>query len=312
MEPLPAAATTVQAVGFLDCKGRCLADGADLEACIRDLVEAEKCWGADDAHVAQCLRRLALLLEYQGRGQQAIPLWIRVLEIEQPVLGSRHPDVVALEARIRAELARPTTRHEAAIEFASRLPGDPSRPSGMVPRVCVQPDGSDDDTGLDAGEWRADPRASRDAMAIAKSVGGAAAASIGGAVVSGAIHVGASAVSSTCSLVADAASRTLSRATGSAVAAVVPETAGWTSTVAELASSTALGTARLAASAGLGAAQQVGTALASSTTTSVLSFVGQQAVEGTAYAASGAWGLVRSALLTPNEKHVEARPTEHP
>ena len=47
--------------------------------------------------VAGHLRRLATLLASQGRAAQAIPLWIRVLEIERPWLGSGHQDVQMLE-----------------------------------------------------------------------------------------------------------------------------------------------------------------------------------------------------------------------
>ncbi|CAE8614583.1 unnamed protein product [Polarella glacialis] len=245
----------------------------DLAACLEELGQAEQSFGPDDARVAKCLRRMALTLAYQGRSTQAVPLWIRVLEIERPLLGSDHPDVLKLEGLVRKELARPGIGVDAAAAYAAQLAGDEAA----------------------AGDAHAEqikersklvspaPAPSRNLAAAAASLGAASAAVVGGAVVSGALHFGLSAMSSTCSLLTSATGQIVSYASSHATAAVLGATSApapvisLAASAAGMAGSGVVGVARVTAGGAFGAVSQVGVAIASSATSSVISCASTQA-----------------------------------
>jgi len=246
-----------------DDLGRAAAAGnpaEELAACLEDLSQAEECFGANDARVARCLRRMALTLAYQGRSAQAVPLWIRVLEIERPLLGSQHPDVLALEGVVKKELSLPGISPEAAAAYSAQLA----------------------DAGLKDDSQMSEEKGSRNLAAAAASLGSNSVALVGGAVVSGALHLGLSAMSSTCSLLTNATGSLVSYAATRTTAAIVRATpaepvADIAATAVGYASDSAIGAARASAGAAFGAVSQVGVSLASSATSSAISYAGQQA-----------------------------------
>merc|ERR1711971_1530040 len=93
----------------------------NLRESMAELLEAETRWGADDPRVALQLRRFGMDLELAGRAQQALPIWLRVLEIELPMLGSRHMDVQMLTKRITAMLDDCGLSEDAIAAYKARL-----------------------------------------------------------------------------------------------------------------------------------------------------------------------------------------------
>lgn len=245
---------------------------------LEDLAAAELAWGSDDARVALLLRRLALDFERAGRARQALPLWLRVLEIESPALGSSHPDVLQLSDRVRGLLGRSGLAADAVEAFEGRLPRPPKV---AAPLAEVVP-------------WAADLAPTRDRSASGSSevgrltsLGVAMASSVGGAVVGGALNLGFAAASATSSLATDAVGSVASygarRLSGVAVRAVAP--AGVAEPVASVVEwaagatcSAATGTAKLASSVVMGVAQQTAVTTVSSVTAQALNYAGQTAV----------------------------------
>lgn len=287
-----------------------------LAECLQRVGQAEALWGPDDCRTALELRRLALALALDRASStssppaRGVPLWLRILEIELPALGPGHPDVAAVRRLVEEELLCPRLDAGVAADYQAQLA-----------RICYR---RDLDVG-DPGAWRAGaggawtPADARDRCpspnftAAAASVGGVAATevggAIGGAVVGAAVRVGLAAASSTCSVAAGVAGQVLGaaaqQAASAAVTAAAPAAAqqplGWTVRAAGAVGSAAFDTARVTAGASLDVASQVAGAVTSSVAASTFSFAGRHAISGTAYAAQSAWGLVRGALVSPDE-----------
>lgn len=245
---------------------------------LEELAAAELAWGSDDARVALLLRRLALDFERAGRARQALPLWLRVLEIESPALGSSHPDVLQLSDRVRGLLGRSGLAADAVEAFEARLPRPPKV---AAPLAEVVPGAAD-----------LAPTRDRSASGSSEagrltSLGVAMASSVGGAVVGGALNLGFAAASATSSLATDAVGSVASygarRLSGVAVRAVAP--AGFAEPVASVVEwaagatcTAATGTAKLASSVVMGVAQQTAVTTVSSVTAQALNYAGQTAV----------------------------------
>ena len=45
---------------------------------------------------------MCCMIESRGQGAKTVPLWVRVLEIETPALGSQHPQTVKYEGVLMA------------------------------------------------------------------------------------------------------------------------------------------------------------------------------------------------------------------
>lgn len=258
----------------------------ELSDCLHDLSQAEEQFGPTDVRVAQCLRRMALVLVRQGRSSRALPIWLRILELERPLLGGQHPDVLALEAVVIRELRTSSLGEEAISAYACRLEGAPA-PSLVVPFSCYYASA--------IVEEQEEPTRRASLGAAAASLGTAAAAGIGGAVVSGAMHLGFSAVTSTFSIAADAAGTVANLAAQKATVAVLcaaaaPEpVVAVAAAVAGIAGSSAVGAARVSACAAMGLAQQVSVALVSNAASSAISYAGRKSIDG----ASQAIGLLQ-------------------
>lgn len=245
---------------------------------LQSLTEVEEHFGPDDPQVAAQLRRIALCLARNGRAQQAVPLWIRVLEIERILLGSQHPDVKVLESLVRKQLESSAFGEDAAEAWGSRL---------LPPEAAEtkEPVSQQEETSRLA--------------ATAASIGGAAAAGVGGALVSGALHLSFAAATSTLSLVSGAASHAAGFAAQHATAAIVGATpapkpvVALVASAAGLASSSTVAAARVAADGALGAAHHVGATLVTSAATPAMAFAGRQAATGAVYAAAGVWELLK-------------------
>eukprot|EP00931_Biecheleriopsis_adriatica_P008343 TRINITY_DN109545_c0_g1_i1.p1 TRINITY_DN109545_c0_g1~~TRINITY_DN109545_c0_g1_i1.p1 ORF type:complete len:402 (-),score=95.69 TRINITY_DN109545_c0_g1_i1:43-1128(-) len=237
----------------------------ELAACLQDLSLAEERFGTDDARVARCLRRMAVTLACHGRSAQAVPLWIRVIEIERPLLGSQHPDLLALEKVVRKELSQPGVSEDAAAEYELRL----AQTTVSNPPL----------TGGAAKEATESPNLA----AAAASLGVSSAAAVGGAVVSGALSLSLSAVSSTASIVTNATSSLVSYAASGTAAAMVRATpasepmVSIAANAAGYASSGAIEVARSSAGMAFSAVSQAGISLAASATSSAISYAGQGA-----------------------------------
>jgi len=255
---------------------------------LKELSDLESTWGPNHPCVAQCLRRLAAALAKEGRAVQAVPLWIRVVEIEEPVLGADHADVKAAKELIQDALMSPSVSIGAAAAYAAQtrrsstswqeVPED----IGQRPRAATEP-------------IRGDCSDRSNAAAVA--------ASVGGALIGGALHLGTSAMISTCCLAASATGHAASYVAQRAVAeALAPTPAVATvvdassssvagslaSTAARAAVSATLSMAGNAAGATCGAVQQVGISLASSAATSALSFTGRHSWSTASWAMTGA------------------------
>jgi hypothetical protein len=237
----------------------------ELAECLEELSQAERSFGSDDPRIARCLRRMAMTLMCQGRSSQAIPLWIRVLEIERPLLGMKHPDILALEDQVIKELSQPGISPETAAAYSLQLRG------------CSE------DSPSFASRQAHHPPTSRNLAAAAASIGGASAAVVGGAVVSGALSLGLTAVSSTCSLLSNATGHLVGYAAAKTTATVLGATpvpaplVTAAASAAGLAGSGAVEAAHVAAGGALGVVSQVGVSLASSVTSSAISHATNQA-----------------------------------
>mmetsp|Transcript_128972 Transcript_128972/g.223786 ORF Transcript_128972/g.223786 Transcript_128972/m.223786 type:complete len:353 (-) Transcript_128972:12-1070(-) len=241
-----------------------------LEACLHDLAEAEARWGADHACVAQSLRRMAYLLECQGKRHKALPLWMRILEIEQRYLGSEHPDVIAARAWISAELEGPALRKDAAIAYAEQL-------------------SHGNHTAEQAGTVDKDQQ--RSSM---RDTAVSAAATAGGVAVGSALNLGIAAASSTTSFVMDTTGHVAHFALRKSVSSMLPvEHAELVSGVVSSGCSAAIAPTRRVSNAAVEAMQSVGVSAAATATTSALSFAGHKAWDSTAWAASGARRVLR-------------------
>jgi len=260
----------------------------NIEVLLCGLANAEATWGADDTRTIQCVRRIACFLEYQGRAAHAIPLWFRILEIEQARLGHMHPDMVAVRARIKAVIETSAMNDEAASAYRLHLQRydeleEEAAPTSSSLTPC----------------WNM--------AGMAASLGVNLAAVAGNVAVTSALQVGLSVASSACVLASGAASHAagaaMSQLAGktATAATVVPESS-WTATVAGLAASGAFRATQAATCSALSAAQTVGVAVSSSTTTSVLSFAGEKAISGTACAASGVWNLARRSFSSEQQQ----------
>eukprot|EP00928_Gymnodinium_smaydae_P081598 TRINITY_DN65084_c0_g1_i1.p1 TRINITY_DN65084_c0_g1~~TRINITY_DN65084_c0_g1_i1.p1 ORF type:complete len:406 (+),score=65.02 TRINITY_DN65084_c0_g1_i1:9-1226(+) len=276
-----------------------------LQRELEELAATEAKWGADHACVAECLRRLAQQLESAGRTMQAVPLWLRVLEIEVRELGVGHSDVQTLRMHISDMLATDCFDEDIANAFAERLSSVPSRVQDS--ETCSEEERQT--LGVRARS------ASVDLAVAAASLGGAAAISVGSALASGAVHFGVSTVSKTCSIAADTATQAATLAvrgavsvatssSGNSAAAVgalaSPEAHGATAggvamEAVGLASKVAFGATRSAAGSAASAASHVGAALASDAAGAALRWSGRSAVRASTFAAQGTWDVVRRA-----------------
>lgn len=244
----------------------CTPELSTLEACLHDLAEAEARWGADHACVAQSLRRMAYLLASQGRRQKALPLWIRVLEIEGRYLGSQHPDVIAAETWIRSELDEPSLKRDAAIAYAEQLANGKQNSHEIE----------------EAGDRKMSDAAIN------------AAATAGGVAMGTALNLGIAAASSTSSLVMDATGHVAHFALRKSVSRVLGvEQAELVTGIAASAGSAARESTRRVSTAAVEAVQTVGVSAAANATSSALTFAGHKAFAGTAWAASGARRVMR-------------------
>lgn len=242
-----------------------------LEACLQDLAEAEARWGAEHACVAQSLRRMAYLLESQERRHKALPLWMRILEIEERHLGSQHPDVVSARAWINAELEGPALRKDAAMAYAEQL--------GHGNHTAETEAGNVDNA--------QQQKPIRDAAI-------SAAATAGGLAMGSALNVGIAAASSTTSFVVDTTGHVARFALRKSVSHVLPvERAELVTGVVASAGSAAMGPTRRVSSAAVEAVQSVGVNAVATATTSAISFAGHKAWDSTAWAASGARRVLR-------------------
>lgn len=217
-----------------------------------------------------------------------------------------HTDIVSLEAWIRDELQNGAEGEEAAEAYAEHLSAF-MRPKAQVPT-------DDDDGGFSmladdgAGGWVAygEQMAPRERSG---SITGAMAASVGTAVIGGALHVGVATASTTAAATASATATAASYA-GSAVvgavstyasggtaaevaAAALPTTEGLGWAAAGLMGRAASEPVRAVATSAAGAAQHAAISASASATTSAISAAGSTVYSGAAWAAGGAWSLAR-------------------
>ena len=236
-----------------------------LQQCLAELQDAEERFGPQDLRVAGNLRRLAALLASQGRAAQAIPLWIRVLEIERPWLGSGHQDVQMLEGVLREQLSQCLSEDAAAAYEARLSDQDPQDPQQRQRAT------SDVTHSVIVGRVPA--------------LGVASAAALGSAVVGGTLTAGFSAVSSTCSILGGVGTSLVSMAARQSTrallgAAAAPDSVvAATSTAVGYASSGALGLAQGAAGVALNAASQASVSLVASATGAAISYTGHRAMD---------------------------------
>eukprot|EP00929_Paragymnodinium_shiwhaense_P013068 TRINITY_DN120925_c0_g1_i1.p1 TRINITY_DN120925_c0_g1~~TRINITY_DN120925_c0_g1_i1.p1 ORF type:complete len:702 (+),score=186.80 TRINITY_DN120925_c0_g1_i1:95-2200(+) len=288
-----------------------------IDACLQELAAAESTHGADSKEVVRCLRRLAMVLDCEGRGLQAIPLWIRILEIRRMELGDAHSEVVALRAWIRSELESAQSSEQLSKEALAAYQAMLEQAEGEAP--------------AEASSEATKPATTRNSLAVAAAFGGDLAigvgAAVGGAMVGQAVNVGLSAVTCTASLMANATGSVIGMAARSAVgslagasaagaagagagaaagAAVGAEAAGavgaaaaqsgWAAAAAGAAGNVALGGARVVAGSALGAAQQAGVGISSAAATTALSLAGRAAVATSSAAVSGTYGVIRRSV----------------
>lgn len=238
-----------------------------LQQCLAELQDAEERFGSQDLRVAGCLRRLAALLSTQGRAAQAIPLWIRVLEIERPWLGSGHQDVRLLEGVLREQLSQ-CLNEDAAAAYEARLSQEGS---DFSPPELRQRTTSDVTHSVLVGR--------------VATLGVASAAALGSAVVSGTLTAGVCAVSSTCSIVGNVGTSLVSLAARHGTRALLGATAAPESLVSAnssavgYASSGTLGLAQGAAGVAVNAASQASISLVASATGAAISYTGHRALD---------------------------------
>jgi hypothetical protein len=245
---------------------------------MQKLTEAEEVCGDDHECVIEALEKMAKLLKCQGKHPQAVPLWIRVLEIQQCKLGPTHPDVVALRCSLHEVLENPSITDEAVLAFTEQLHIESRSSSAtsahsapcLIASIAPQEAGHDAET----------------AQQPVRNTAVEVAAAAGGAVMGGALQLGFSAASHTSSFVMDTTGRVMSmaarRSLGEGAGGVVVATGG-----------AAVAATRAVAGSAVGAVQQAGVSLSASATSSAISFAGHHAVAGTSWAADGARILLR-------------------
>jgi len=272
----------------------------NLESCFSGLAKAECAHGPNSVQVAAAVMRIAICLECRNRGPDALPLWIRVLEIEGSRLGTGHPYVFSLHERIETilEVHAPDMDPDAVAAYTAKL--------GQMegPRNCLV----EDHPGLELPNEHASPAAtSTTILSAVTSLGGKVATSTGGALASGALYMGRSVASSTCSLATGAASQVVGAGMRCVVGMAarplgVPE-AGLAvlECTSELAGRAAVGATVTVTSAVASAVVDVGTnaaeSLVSSGAADALAHAGKWAMCGTADAVCGAWGQIRGRAL---------------
>ncbi|CAJ1344170.1 unnamed protein product [Effrenium voratum] len=247
---------------------RCCAAGRGHEgweerllACLAQLRKLEQEHGEEDLQVALCLRDLGALLARRGRAPQAIPLWIRVLEIERPLLGSQHPDVLLLERAVRQQLTQLEPLAAEAYEAQLR------------PRLEAH-DASADASADASGDSQ--PSALRRTSSALGRASVAASAAVGSAVVGTAMSASLTAFSSTCSLVTSATGSLVSYG---AACAVGGEAAPLAAQAAQVALNGGFGAARATAGAAFQVASQAGVSLVATATGAAISFTGHRALD---------------------------------
>eukprot|EP00927_Polykrikos_kofoidii_P029986 TRINITY_DN25867_c0_g1_i1.p1 TRINITY_DN25867_c0_g1~~TRINITY_DN25867_c0_g1_i1.p1 ORF type:complete len:363 (+),score=65.90 TRINITY_DN25867_c0_g1_i1:111-1199(+) len=291
----------------------CVGDGTQSRGALdrfgayfEDIQETERRHGVCHIEVARCLRRLVAALDQDDQHLRTIPLLIRVVQIEQSLLGNTHPDVKSTRARLRADLERlGSLNAEQSLAYALVLQEDIDAPSESLTTVSAQRSSAEIAASL--------------GCSVVGGVSGAVGGAVGATVASGVVQIGVSAVCGTASLMTRSASSVLSfaahRAMNSfvdgsmpAVAAVPPSAALVASEAAAAASTTSAAAARsvscaIAADAtgalactAVNVAQRASVCVTSAVASSACSLAGQAAVSTSHAAVVGGWGILRSSL----------------
>jgi hypothetical protein len=226
---------------------------------------------------------MANILVSNGRQSQAIPLWIRIIEIEQKALGDDHPDVFAVKDLLREELENPDTTDDAVSAYTERLFVH-DKPRRDAPNV-IAPHAANNASG-DAVHITAPQSANNGTLASLGTGAVEMAAAVGSATVSGAVRLGFSAASSTSSLVMGATGRVASFAARRSLGEGAAD-------AAEVVGSAAMAATKSMAGGTFEATQQATANLSASAATSAISLAGHSVLTGTAWAAGGAQTLLR-------------------